>query len=216
LTVSGICTRIGRGRRSRLEPPEPPNRSERGAAGRAAAHGRKEAGQDQCSWRRAPRHRPPGGASSSSAPSAWARPAGSSGPGGWDPTRLASVEVPDDEKGPNAAGFLQAGGGVLPSARDHHPARDERERSGLPIGHPRGGAPSAQAQAPANPGPPAPHQRQGETLHQDTAPPAGPTAPFTARQPNDEPRSPAGLTGRTPDDHTAPSATSHRQLASTS
>ena len=45
-TVSGILTRIGLGKLSRLEPPEPPNRYER-AAGRARPHRRQEARPDR-------------------------------------------------------------------------------------------------------------------------------------------------------------------------
>jgi transposase len=51
-TVSGILTRVGLGRLSRLEPLEPANRYQRQRPGRARPHRRQEAGPD-------PRHRPP-------------------------------------------------------------------------------------------------------------------------------------------------------------
>jgi transposase len=57
-TVSGILTRIGLGKLSRLEPPEPPNRYERRRAGELVARRRQEA-RPHPGRRRAPRARQP-------------------------------------------------------------------------------------------------------------------------------------------------------------
>jgi hypothetical protein len=54
-TVSAVLDRIGLGKLSRLEPPEPPNRYER-APRRADPHRRQEAGADR-EGRRSPSHR---------------------------------------------------------------------------------------------------------------------------------------------------------------
>jgi hypothetical protein len=130
-----------------------------------------------------------------------------------DATRLAYVEVLADEKAITAVGFL-------PRAVEHFNAYGittqrlitdngsayrstthaiARRRSGSAI---------------SAPSPPSPDQRQGRAVHQNHAP--GPTAPSTAQAPSATPDLPAGSTGTTPDDHTAPSATSRPSLASTS
>jgi transposase InsO family protein len=106
-TVSAVLTRIGLGRLSRLEPPEPANRYERRRAGelvhvdvkklgRIAGVGHRVTGkrQSQNTNRRARRR---------------------GAPKGWefvhvcvdDATRLAYVEVLADEKATTAAGFLR-------------------------------------------------------------------------------------------------------------
>jgi transposase InsO family protein len=103
-TVSAVLTRIGLGKLSRLEPPEPPNRYERRRAGellhvdvkklgKIAGAGHRVTGQRQNANRRARRR---------------------GAPKGWefvhvcvdDATRLAYVEVLADEKATTAAGFL--------------------------------------------------------------------------------------------------------------
>jgi transposase len=106
-TVSAVLTRIGLGKLSRLEPPEPPNRYERRRAGellhvdveqlgKIAGVGHRVTGQRQSQManRRARRR---------------------GAPKGWefvhvcvdDATRLAYVEVLSDEKATTAAGFLR-------------------------------------------------------------------------------------------------------------
>jgi transposase InsO family protein len=101
-TVQGILTRIGLGRLSRLEPPEPPNRYERGRAGELLHIDVKKLGRIG--------HRGAGH-----------RATGNRGPGrrsrgaGWefvhicidDATRLAYVEVLGDEKAKTCVGFLR-------------------------------------------------------------------------------------------------------------
>jgi transposase InsO family protein len=100
-TVSGILTRIGLGRLSRLEPPEPPNRYERRHAGELIHIDVKKLGRIQ----RGAGHRVTG----NRGPGQRARGAG------WeyvhiaidDATRLAYVEVLDDEQATTAIGFLR-------------------------------------------------------------------------------------------------------------
>jgi transposase InsO family protein len=96
-TVSLWLRRIGLGKRSRLEPPEPPNRYERSRPGELVHVDVKKLGRFKTAGKRVigDRH-------------------GSRGYG-WecchvaidDATRLAFVEVLPDEKGPTAAGFLR-------------------------------------------------------------------------------------------------------------
>jgi transposase len=106
-TVSAVLARIGLGKLSRLEPPEPPNRYERARPGELIHVDVKKLGvitgvghrisgqrQSQNATRRARRR---------------------GAPKGWqfvhvcvdDATRLASVEVLADEQGATAAGFLR-------------------------------------------------------------------------------------------------------------
>jgi transposase InsO family protein len=101
-TVQGILTRIGLGKLSRLEPPEPPNRYERKRPGELIHIDVKKLGRIG--------HRGPGH-----------RATGERGPGrrsrgaGWefvhvcvdDATRLAYVELLPDEKAITAIGFLK-------------------------------------------------------------------------------------------------------------
>jgi transposase InsO family protein len=104
-TVSAVLTRIGLGRLSRLEPPEPPNRYERKRPGELVHIDVKKLGRIS------------GGAGHRITGDR--RHQGSSTHGGrsvgWeyvhvcvdDATRLAYVEVLDDEKAVTAAGFLR-------------------------------------------------------------------------------------------------------------
>jgi transposase InsO family protein len=103
-TVSGILTRIGLGKLSRLEPPEPPNRYERRHAGElihvdVKRLGRIQGGAGHRVTGRKHTHVKRGGKRQV----------------GWeyvhvcvdDATRLAYVEVLDDEKASTAIGFLR-------------------------------------------------------------------------------------------------------------
>ncbi len=106
-TVSRWLRRIGLGKRSRLEPPEPPNRYERKRAGELVHVDVKKLGRIS---RRGAGHRVVGNRRSQfkTGPKRL-------GATGWefvhvcvdDATRLAFVEVLPDEKGPTAAGFLR-------------------------------------------------------------------------------------------------------------
>jgi transposase InsO family protein len=109
-TVSGILTRIGLGKLSRLEPPGPPNRYERRAAGELIHIDVKKLGRIQGGAGKritgktrnpSPRRRDTGGVDRCAI--------------GWefvhvcvdDATRLAYVEVLADEKATTAIGFLR-------------------------------------------------------------------------------------------------------------
>jgi transposase InsO family protein len=111
-TVSAVLKRVGLGKLSRLEPPEPPNRYQRRHPGElihvdvkklgripTGRAGHRVHGQRQLQL--SPRERDAAGRRRKLV--------------GWeyvhvcidDATRLAYVEVLDDEKGPTAAGFLR-------------------------------------------------------------------------------------------------------------
>jgi transposase InsO family protein len=105
-TVSAVLLRIGLGKRSRLEPPEPPNRYERQRPGELIHIDVKKLGRiDKVG------HRITGTYESRNARHHWAKRRLI----GWeyvhvcvdDATRLAYVEVLDDEKGHTAAAFLR-------------------------------------------------------------------------------------------------------------
>jgi transposase InsO family protein len=107
-TVSAVLLRIGLGKRSRLEPPEPANRYERKRAGELLHIDVKKLGRiDKVG------HRIIGSRASRDLRSSWR--AGRRRVIGWeyvhvcidDATRLAYVEVLDDETGITAAGFLR-------------------------------------------------------------------------------------------------------------
>jgi transposase InsO family protein len=106
-TVSAVLTRIGLGKLSRLEPPEPPNRYERARPGELIHVDVKKLGVingagHRVNGRRASQNVTRRGRRQGKAP-------------GWefvhvcvdDATRLAYVEVLSDEQGTTAAGFLR-------------------------------------------------------------------------------------------------------------
>jgi transposase InsO family protein len=104
-TVSGILTRIGLGRLSRLEPPEPPNRYQRRRAGELIHVDVKKLGR----IRGGAGHRVTGNRRRQGSSDHSARTVG------WeyvhiaidDATRLVYVEILADEKAVTAAGFLR-------------------------------------------------------------------------------------------------------------
>jgi transposase InsO family protein len=106
-TVSAVLKRIGLGKRSRLSPPEPPNRYERKRAGELVHLDIKKLGRISA---RGAGHRVSGNRSSQL--KAGPRRLGATG---WefvhvavdDATRLAYAEVLQDERGATAAGFLR-------------------------------------------------------------------------------------------------------------
>jgi len=106
-TVSLWLKRIGLGKRSRLQPPEPPNRYERSRPGELVHVDVKKLGRI-----RGVGHRISGSRASQSRTRREGRRTGAAG---WefvhvcvdDATRLAYVEVLPDEKGATAAGFLR-------------------------------------------------------------------------------------------------------------
>jgi transposase InsO family protein len=106
-TVSAVLTRIGLGKLSRLEPPEPPNRYERARPGELIHVDVKKLGVI-----RGAGHRVTGQRASQNATRRQRR---RGAPRGWefvhvcvdDATRLAYAEVLGDEQGATAAGFLR-------------------------------------------------------------------------------------------------------------
>ncbi len=108
-TVSRWLKRIGLGKRSRLSPPEPPNRYERARPGELVHVDVKKLGR-----LRSPGHRVRGRGQRGRVTQTTAKGRGR-GVVGWDfvhvcvddATRLAYVEVLPDERGRTAAGFLR-------------------------------------------------------------------------------------------------------------
>jgi transposase InsO family protein len=106
-TVSAVLARIGLGKLSRLEPPEPPNRYQRARPGELIHVDVKKLGKIAGAGHRVTGQR------QSQLANRRARRRGA--PKGWefvhvcvdDATRLAYVEVLDDEQGATAAGFLR-------------------------------------------------------------------------------------------------------------
>jgi transposase InsO family protein len=106
-TVSAVLARIGLGKLSRLDPPEPPNRYQRRHPGELIHVDIKKLGRI-----RGAGHRVTGSRASQKKTRRNGRRVGVAG---WefvhvcvdDATRLAYVEVLADEKGPTAAGFLR-------------------------------------------------------------------------------------------------------------
>jgi transposase InsO family protein len=109
-TVSAVLRRIGLGKRSRLEPPEPPNRYERGRPGELIHLDVKKLGRIQV-----PGHRVTGNRGVHARRTEVGTPGKKRGTAGWefvhvcvdDATRLAYAEVLDDERGASAAAFLR-------------------------------------------------------------------------------------------------------------
>ena len=109
-TVSAVLKRIGLGKRSRLEPPEPPNRYERRRPGELVHLDVKKLGRIKV-----PGHRVTGNRRIHARRTAAGTPGKKRGSAGWefvhvcvdDATRLAYAEVLADERGATAAGFLR-------------------------------------------------------------------------------------------------------------
>jgi transposase InsO family protein len=106
-TVSAVLLRVGLGKLSRLEPPEPPNRYERRHAGELIHVDVKKLGRIRGAGHRVTGHR--------KSQSKTRRDGRRIGVAGWefvhvcidDATRLAYVEVLGDEKATTAVGFLR-------------------------------------------------------------------------------------------------------------
>ena len=156
-TVSLWLRRIGLGKRSRLEPPEPPNRYERSRPGELVHVDVKRLGRfevrRQAGDRRSPRE-----------PRLW----------------LGVLPRRDRRRHParlrrGAARRARRDRGRLPApgdrlvcrARDLGRAGDDRQRLALRLGDPRRGLPRARPPPPPNPALPAADERQGRALHPD-------------------------------------------------
>ena len=209
-TVSAVLTRIGLGKRSRLEPLEPPNRYERERPGELVHVDVKKLGRIGGAGHRVTGRRQP----------TRAQPTGTTARAvGWeyvhvcvdDATRLAYVEVLDDEKGRDRDRLPPPRGRLLRRLRHPRRARDDRQRLRLPLDRPRARLPRARAPPPPHPALPAAHQRQSRTLHPHPARRLGLRRRSTAPAPNAPAPSPAGSTATIADDHTAASATNPPQ-----
>ncbi len=217
-TVSGILTRIGMGKLGRLGL-EPAQRYERARPGELIHIDVKKLGRIH----QGAGHRFAGKPGQRRAAGSRADAEGSRrNLVGWeyvhvcidDATRLAYVEVLDNEKATTAIGFLRravahfASYGITTERLSPTTAR--------PTDPPSTRSPAApSASVTSAPGPTDPRPTAKSNGSSAPCSAAGPTAPSTAQAPNATPPSPAGSTRTTPDDHTAPSATSHPSPGST-
>ena len=200
-TVSAVLTRIGLGKLSGLEPAEPANRYERKRPGELLHIDIKKLGRIA-----RPGHRVTGNRRK--------RRRGI----GWeyvhvcvdDATRLAYVEVLEDEKAATAVGLSPSRNRPLPRARDPNRAGHDRQRLLLPRHHPRPRLQSTPDQTPTHPPLPPTHQRQSQNASSAPCSQAGPTPPSTPTHTNANTPSPAGSTSTITNDHTAPSVANHR------
>jgi hypothetical protein len=211
-TVSGILTRIGLGKLSRLEPPEPPNRYERRHPGELIHIDVKKLGRIQ------------GGAGHR----VTGRKHTHVGRGrrrhvGWeyahvcidDATRLAYVEVLADERASTAIGFLRRALAFYHAHGIHAQRLDDRQRPRLRFVGAYARLPGARPAPPSHAALPTAHQRQAERFIRTL--PGG--WAYGAIYASSEQRTDALAVWL---DHynyrrpTAPSATTRRQLASRS
>ena len=152
-TVSAVLGRIGLGKRSRLEPPEPPNRYER----------RRPASSCTSTSRSSARisrggHRSPGSAPAAArAAATGAGPASRDGstcmsasttPAAWPTSRCSTTR-----SAMTATGFLGRAVSGLRRARHQRRARDERQRRLLSLEHPQPSPAAPSGCATSEPGP---------------------------------------------------------------
>ena len=214
-TVSAVLKRIGLGR---LSPPGargagPPLRAL--PPWRADPHRRQEARPDRAPRRRAPGHRAAGGAQPDHGGRQGhaARARLGAGPRlrrRRHPPRLR--RGPARREGDDRDRLPAAGARLLPLARDHGGAADDRQRLRLRLDRPRPRLPGARHPPHPHPALPAPDQRQGGALHPHDAAASGPTRPSTAAHRRGPRPSPVGSSATTTADDMAPSATGRRSL----
>ena len=209
-TVSAWLKRIGLGTRSRLEPPEPPNRYERrhpassctstsrsSAASAAPATGSTGSRATQAKTRRA--GAPTRGLGLGVRARHGRRPL--------TPCLRGSAQRPHRSlrrRLPRTRGCL------VRRARGDGQGAHERQRLLLHRVRVRRRARRARLASPAHQARQATHERQGRTLHPDAAPRVGIRTGSTAAQTNAPPHSPPTSSATTSGDHTAPSATKCR------
>ena len=124
-TVSAVLRRVNLGKRSRLDPLEPPNRYERARPGSCCTSTSRSSAASRGGGHRSTGHR-------RADPSECAAQRGA----GWeyvhvcvdDATRLAYVEVLADEKAVTVARVPAPRGRLLPPPRHHRRARHDRQR----------------------------------------------------------------------------------------
>jgi transposase len=158
-TGGAVLKRLGLNRLSRLEPPEPPNRYERRRPGELIHLDIKKLGR----FRR-PGHRVTGRA----APGVHANRGH-----GWDCvhvavddySRVAYVEILNDERGETCAGFLTLSHRLVPRTDRARRTGDQRQRLRLPLTRLRPGLHPSPRASPTNASLPTAHQWQSRTLH---------------------------------------------------
>jgi transposase len=193
-TVSAVLKRIGLGKRSRLEPPEPPNRYERKRPGELVHLDIKKLGRISA---RGAGHRITGNRTSRHQATVDGKQRRVTG---WefvhvavdDATRLAYAEVLADERGPTAAGFLRravAWFASLGIAVDASSPTTAPAIARSPTRSPLANSPSSatSSRAPTDRAPMA--RRSASSRRWSTA---GRTARSTDRQPSAQQRCPAG------------------------
>jgi transposase len=159
--VSAVLLRIGLGKRSRLEPLEPPNRYQRERPGELVHIDVKKLGRIKNIGHRITGNRR----------DQRARVIAGRKQTGWeyvqvcveDATRLAHVEVLADEKGLTVAGVLRRAIAFYAS-HGIRVARHDRQRRRLPLVSARPRLPRTPTTPPPHPPPPTPHQRQSRAL----------------------------------------------------
>ena len=162
-TVSAVLARVGLGKLSRLEPPEPANRYERKQPGELLHIDIKKLGR----IRGGAGHRITGNRSRQASSSHSARTTG------WeyvhvcvdDATRLAYVEVLADEKATTAIGFLRRAVAHFAAHGIQVERVHDRQRLRLRLDRARARLQEPRDQTPPHPALPAAHQRQSRTLH---------------------------------------------------
>ena len=173
-TVSAVLRRIGLGKRSRLEPPEPPNRYERKRPGELVHLDVKKLGRIAGAG-----HAVTGLRTSQNANRRRRR---RGAPKAWefvhvcvdDATRLAYAEVLDDERGESAAAFLRRAVAWFRGSGVEVERVISGQRRLLPLTRPRARPSRARHPPPPLHPPLSPaHQRQGRALHPNARQPLG-------------------------------------------
>ena len=178
-TVSAVLKRIGLGKRSRLEPPEPPNRYERKRPGELVHLDIKKLGRISA---RGAGHRITGNRTSRHQATVDGKQRRVTG---WefvhvavdDATRLAYAEVLADERGPTAAGFLRRAVGWFASfgiAVERILSDNGACYRSLAHALAARRSPARHPAPPLHAALPTAHQRQGGALHPDARQPLGP------------------------------------------
>ena len=214
-TVSAVLARVGLGKLTRLEPPEPPNRYERRHPGELVHVDVKKLGRIPTGGR-PPRPRP-------------ASPPAQPAQGRQDDRRLGVRarlrrrrhppglrRGPPRREGHHRGRLLAPRDRVLPPSRHRRRARHERQRCLLPLHDPRLRLPRRSASDTCAPAPTGRAPTAKPSASSAPCSPAGPTARSTAQAANAPQPLTAGCGPTTIAAHTAPSATSPRSPASTS
>jgi transposase len=164
-TVSAVLARIGLGKLSRLEPPEPPNRYERSRAGELVHIDVKKLGRILAAGHRV--------TSSRASQKKTRRERKRVGLAGWEYVHVCVDDAtpPGLRRGPtrrtshHGDRLPQTSARLLSGARHPSRASHDRQRLGLPLHHPRDRLPRTRDPPPAHTPLPATHQRKGRKIH---------------------------------------------------